>query len=83
MDHPNDAETRTALGLVTDLGGNAIVLGGTNGVRLNSFSLADVLSDGRACASMNHCHAAFYAPAVLEALRTSGTPPRVLSLTRR
>ncbi len=38
------------LGLATDLGGYAIMLGGTNGAHLTSFSLVDILSHGRACA---------------------------------
>ena len=40
---PQDAEGREALGLATDLGGYAIMIGGTNGAHLTSFSLVDVL----------------------------------------
>ncbi len=38
------AEAREALGLATDLGGYAIMIGGTNGAHLTSFSLVDILS---------------------------------------
>ena len=48
--NPRDLEARQALGLATDLGGYAIMLGGTNGAHLTSFSLVDILSHGRACA---------------------------------
>jgi alcohol dehydrogenase len=61
---PDDAEARTALGLATDLGGYAIMVGGTNGGHLTSFSLVDVLSHGRACAIMNPYYTVFFAPAV-------------------
>ncbi len=66
---PNDTEARFALGLATDLGGYAIMLGGTNGGHLTSFSLVDILSHGRACAIMNPYYTVFFAPAVEEPLR--------------
>jgi len=69
---PHDVEARTALGLATDLGGYAIMLGGTNGAHLTSFSLVDVLSHGRACAIMNPYYTVFFAPAVKEPLRMVG-----------
>ena len=47
-------EARTLLGLGTDLGGYAIMIGGTSGAHLSSFSLVDVLSHGRACALRNN-----------------------------
>jgi alcohol dehydrogenase len=53
MKDPRYIEGRKALGLATDLGGYAIMLGGTNGAHLTSFSLIDILSHGRACAIMN------------------------------
>lgn len=46
MQQPRNAEGREALGLATDLGGYAIMLEGTNGGHLTSFSLVDVLSHG-------------------------------------
>jgi len=66
---PHDREARYALGLATDLGGYAIMLGGTNGAHLTSFSLIDILSHGRACAIMNPYYTMFFAPAVQESLR--------------
>jgi alcohol dehydrogenase len=66
---PADVEARTALGLATDLGGYAIMLGGTNGAHLTSFSLVDVLSHGRACGVMNPYFTVFYAPAIEGPLR--------------
>jgi alcohol dehydrogenase class IV len=65
-------EARTALGLATDLGGYAIMLGGTNGAHLTSFSLVDILSHGRACYIMNPYYTVFFAPAVEEPLRMVG-----------
>jgi len=50
---PSNVEARTLLGLGTDLGGYAIMIGGTSGPHLTSFSLVDVLSHGRACGLMN------------------------------
>jgi alcohol dehydrogenase class IV len=69
---PQDEEARTALGLATDLGGYAIMIGGTNGGHLTSFSLVDVTSHGRACALMNPYYTVFFAPAIQEALRIVG-----------
>lgn len=70
--NPRDREARTMLGLGTDLGGYAIMIGGTSGARLNSFSLVDVLSHGRACALMNPYYTVFFAPAIEEQLRVIG-----------
>jgi alcohol dehydrogenase len=70
--NPDDTKARTALGLATDLGGYAIMIGGTNGGHLTSFSLVDVLSHGRACAIMNPYYVVFFAPAVEEPLRLVG-----------
>ena len=70
--NPNDTVARTALGLATDLGGYAIMLGGTNGGHLTSFSLVDCLSHGRACAIMNPYYVVFFAPATEEPLRMVG-----------
>ena len=49
LSSPQDIEARHALGLATDLGGYSIMIGGTNGAHLTSFSLVDILSHGRAC----------------------------------
>ena len=72
MDNPRDRNGREALALATDLGGYSIMLGGTNGAHLTSFSLVDILSHGRACILMNPYYTVFYAPAVTEPLRLVG-----------
>lgn len=66
---PLDIEAREALGLATDLGGYAIMAGGTNGAHLNSFSLVDILSHGRACALLNPYYTVFFAPAIQKQLK--------------
>ncbi len=65
----SDTEAFMALGLATDLGGYAIMLGGTNGAHLTSFSLVDVLSHGRACGIMNPYYTVFFAPAIQTPLK--------------
>jgi len=72
IDHPQDEQAREALCLATDMGGYSIMLGGTNGGHLTSFSLVDVLSHGRACAIMNPYYTVFFAPAIEEPLRIVG-----------
>lgn len=72
LDNPRDQEGREALALATDLGGYAIMLGGTNGAHLTSFSLIDILSHGRACIMMNPYYTVFYSPAVQEPLKLVG-----------
>ena len=65
-------EVMEGLGLATDLGGYAIMVGGTNGAHLTSFSLVDLTSHGRACALMNPYYTVFFAPAIEERLRAVG-----------
>ena len=72
MDNPSDDAGREALGLATDLGGYAIMIGGTNGAHLTSFSLVDVTSHGRACALMNPYYTVFFAPSIEKQLRLVG-----------
>lgn len=72
MNDPENDEGREALGLGTDLGGYAIMVGGTNGGHLTSFSLVDVTSHGRACAIMNPYYSVFFAPAIEKQLRAVG-----------
>jgi alcohol dehydrogenase len=72
METPRDKDAREALCLGTDLGGYAIMLGGTNGGHLTSFSLVDILSHGRACAMMNPYYTVFFAPAIEKPLRLVG-----------
>lgn len=66
---PDDLNAREALGLATDLGGYAIMLGGTNGAHLTSFSLVDVLSHGRACAILNPYYTVFFSHAIQKQLQ--------------
>jgi alcohol dehydrogenase class IV len=72
MDNPRDKLGREALCLSTDLGGYAIMVGGTNGGHLTSFSLVDILSHGRACSIMNPYYTVFFAPAIEKPLRVVG-----------
>lgn len=69
VDDGNNLAAREALGLGTDLGGYAIMVGGTNGGHLTSFSLVDILSHGRACAIMNPYYTVFFGPAIQEQLK--------------
>ncbi len=64
-----DIKSREAIGLGTDLGGYAIMIGGTNGPHLNSFSLVDVLSHGRACAILVPYYTIFFFPAIQPQLK--------------
>ncbi len=66
---PGNMDAREALGLGTDLGGYAIMIGGTNGAHLNSFSFVDLMPHGRACALMNPYYTVFFAPAVEHKLK--------------
>ncbi len=69
MEAPDDHRAREGLCLGADLGGYAIMTGGTNGGHLTSFSLVDILSHGRACAIMNPYYAVFFAPAIERSLK--------------
>ena len=64
-----DLEGRIALGLGTDLGGYSIMLGGTSGPHLGSFSLIDILSHGRACALLNPYYTVLFAPVAQKQLK--------------
>jgi alcohol dehydrogenase len=72
IEYPKDVRAREALCLGTDMGGYAIMVGGTNGGHLTSFSLVDVLSHGRACAIMNPYYTVFFAPAIERPLEVIG-----------
>jgi alcohol dehydrogenase class IV len=72
IDAPDDLEAREALGLATDLGGYAIMVGGTNGAHLTSFSLVDVASHGRACGVLNPYYAILFAPSIEPHLKVIG-----------
>ena len=61
---PSDLAARERIALGTDLGGLAIMIGGTNGPHLNSFSMVKYLAHGRACALMCPYYTKFFASAV-------------------
>ena len=67
-----DEEAREAIGLATDLGGYAIMVGGTSGAHLTSFSLVDLVAHGTACGIMNPYYAVFYSPAIQDQLIVVG-----------
>lgn len=69
---PGDKEAHDALCLATDLGGYSIMIGGTNGGHLTSFSLVDILTHGRACAIMNPYYTVLFAPAIERPLKLVG-----------
>jgi alcohol dehydrogenase class IV len=91
VDNPGDLEAREALGLAADLGGYAIMVGGTNGAHLTSFSLVDVTSHGRACGVMNPYYTVLFAASIEKHLKAIGTryaaagymPPGFEALTGR
>ncbi|MCK5835027.1 MAG: iron-containing alcohol dehydrogenase [Lentisphaeria bacterium] len=58
--------SRAHLGLATDLGGYAIMLGSTNGPHLNSFSLVDLMDHGVAVGILNPYYTYFFSEAVPE-----------------
>jgi len=70
--NPEDLEAREALGLGTDLGGYAIMLGGTSGPHLGSFSLVDLTSHGRACSVLNPYYTVLYAEKIHNQLESIG-----------
>jgi len=69
---PYNVDARSDLARGTDLGGYAIMIGGTNGPHLGSFSLVDVLTHGRACAILLPYYTVLFAPAIQDQLRTVG-----------
>jgi len=82
LENPKDQKAREALALATDLGGYAIMTGGTNGGHLTSFSLVEILSHGRACAIMNPYYTVFFAPAIEKPLKLLGKIYRQADLTK-
>ncbi len=73
VDNPKDVKAREAIGLATDLGGYAIMIGGTSGAHLTSFSLADIVSHGTACGIMNPYYAVLYSKAIQKQLKVVGS----------
>ncbi len=82
MCEPHNGQAREALCLATDLGGYCIMIGGTNGGHLTSFSLVDILPHGRACAIMNPYYTVFFATAIERPLRLVGSIFRRAGLTK-
>jgi alcohol dehydrogenase class IV len=72
VDDPGDLDAREALGLATDLGGYAIMIGGTNGAHLTSFSLVDVTTHGRACGVMTPYSTELFAASIEKQLKAVG-----------
>jgi alcohol dehydrogenase class IV len=72
IENPQDMTARELVALGTDMGGIAIMVGGTSGPHLNSFSFVKYLTHGRACAMMNPYYTVFYAPAVEDRVRKVG-----------
>jgi alcohol dehydrogenase len=69
---PKNLAAREAIGLATDLGGYAIMVGGTSGPHLTSFSLVDILAHGTACGIMNPYYLVFYSKAIQKQLKIVG-----------
>lgn len=72
IDNPRDEDARVGIGLGTDLGGYAIMVGGTNYGHLFSFSVVSKLTHGRACAIVNPYATVFFAPTIREQLKLVG-----------
>ncbi len=72
VEEPDCEAPRESIGLGTDLGGYAIMIGSTNGPHLNSFSLVDLMDHGKATALLTPYYACFFAPAIEERLRRVG-----------
>jgi len=72
INDPEQEDARVAIGLGTDLGGYAIMVGGTNYGHLFSFSVVNKLTHGRACAIVNPYATVFFAPAIEPQLKMVG-----------
>lgn len=72
LDKPGDVGIAENIGLGTDLGGYAIMVGGTNYGHLFSFSLVNKLTHGRACAIADPYVLVFFAPAIEPQLKLLG-----------
>ena len=78
---PTNSKAREAIGLATDLGGYAIMIGGTSGAHLTSFSLVDVTGHGTACGIMNPYYAVFFSKAIEAQLKVVGKVFRTYGYT--
>lgn len=72
IEDPTNVKAREAIGLATDLGGYAIMIGGTSGAHLTSFSLVDIVAHGTACGIMNPYYAVLYSRAIQKQLKVVG-----------
>ncbi|MDR2746791.1 MAG: iron-containing alcohol dehydrogenase [Treponema sp.] len=72
IQNPRDMEAREAIGMSTDLGGYAIMVGGTHGPHMTRFSLVDLTGHGTACGIMNPYYLVFFAPVIEKQLRLAG-----------
>ncbi len=72
LKQPESEELRESIGLGTDLGGYAIMIGSTNGPHLNSFSLVDLMDHGKATALLMPYYTCFFAPAIPDRLLRVG-----------
>lgn len=68
IDDLKNIKYREMIGLATDLGGYALMLGGTNGPHLNSYTLVDVVTHGRACAILIPYYTVFFSTAIKDKL---------------
>ncbi len=73
IEDPKNMQAREAFGLATDLGGYAIMIGGTSGAHLTSFSLVDIVAHGTACGIMNPYYAVLYSKAIQKQLKVVGS----------
>ncbi|MFA7109790.1 MAG: iron-containing alcohol dehydrogenase, partial [Sphaerochaetaceae bacterium] len=64
ISNPYNLEAREAIGLATDLGGYAIMIGGTSGAHLNSFSFVKLTGHGTACGIMNPYYSILFSRAI-------------------
>ena len=68
MENLDDLKARKAIGLATDLGGYAIMVGGTSGGHLTSFSLVKLVGHGTACGIMNPYYTIYYSASIQKQL---------------
>jgi alcohol dehydrogenase len=81
LHNKNDLSARIDLGLGTDLGGYAIMIGSTNGPHLNSFSLVDLMDHGKAVALLQPYYGCYFARAIPDRIRSLCKIYEALGLT--
>jgi alcohol dehydrogenase class IV len=69
LSYPDNPDARRLIGLGTDLGGYAIMLGSTNGPHLNSFSLVDIMDHGIAVGILQPYYGKYFAPAIPDKIK--------------